>query len=76
MLADLNSRNWPDAFLLIRLFSVYKMDNDFFKKKVDKKNEDISSIFNIRFSCRLCIGGIRLLWLQIQLQKLASVYKL
>lgn len=28
----MNSRNWPDAFLLIRLFSVYKMDNDLKKK--------------------------------------------
>lgn len=33
VLADLNSRNRPDAFLLIHLFSVYKMNSDLKKKK-------------------------------------------
>lgn len=29
----LRFRNWPDTFLLIRLFSVYEMDSDLKKKK-------------------------------------------
>lgn len=32
VLADLNSRNRPDAFLLIHLFSVYKINSDLKKK--------------------------------------------
>lgn len=40
---------------------------------VDEKNEAVSSIFILHCSCRLCIGGTRLLWLDVQLQKLARI---